>query len=64
MVRFFSASIRAASSTTEPREMLMRMPRGPSACSTAALISLLVPGPPGVTTIRVSTSRAMATRSE
>ena len=44
MVRLFSAAISAASSTTEPRDTLMRMPRGPSACSTAALISLLRAG--------------------
>src|SRR3974390_735181 len=42
MVRFFNASISAASSTTEPRAMLMKMPFGPSALSTSALIMFAV----------------------
>ena len=58
---FFKASISAGSSTTEPRDMLMTMPRGPSASSTSALTRCLVEGPPGVIRIRVSTSRAMST---
>ena len=55
--------INAGSSTTEPRAMLMRMPFGPSASSTCALIILRVSAPPGTITMRVSTSFAMATRS-
>jgi len=52
--------ISAASSTTEPRAMLMRMPSGPSALSTSALIRFLVSAPPGVITSSTSTSRAMS----
>ena len=40
--------------------MLMRMPFGPSALSTSALIMFAVAGPPGTITISVSTSRAMS----
>ena len=60
MVLSCSALISAASSTTEPRAMLMRMPSGPSASSTSALMRFLVSGPPGVMTSRMSTSRAMS----
>ena len=60
MVRFFSASISAGSSITEPRAMLMTMPLGPSALSTSALIMFCVAAPPGTMTISVSTSRAMS----
>ena len=44
MVLSLSALISAASSTTEPRAMLIRMPSGPSALSTSALIMFLVSG--------------------
>ena len=44
MMRFSaSALISAGSSTTEPRAMLIRMPSGPSASSTSALIMFAVP---------------------
>jgi hypothetical protein len=59
-VRFFRASIKAGSSTTEPRAILMTTPRGPSALSTSALIMFCVDTPPGTITISVSTSRAMS----
>src|ERR1039457_5922488 len=59
MVRFLSASIKAGSSTTEPRAMLMRIPFGPSALSTSALIMFCVAAPPGTITTSVSTSRAV-----
>ena len=41
MVLSLSASISAGSSTTEPRAMLIRMPSGPSALSTSALMRFL-----------------------
>jgi hypothetical protein len=55
-----SASIKADSSTTEPRATLTRMPLVPSAASTSALISLRVPAPPGVIRTRKSLSAASA----
>ena len=45
----FSAAISAGSSTVAPRPMLTRTPRGPSAASTRASISPLVPGGPETT---------------
>ena len=41
-----SALISAGSSTTEPRAMLIKMPSGPSASSTSALIRFCVPARP------------------
>ena len=55
-----SALIKAGSSTTEPRAMLIRMPSGPSASSTSALIMFAVAAPPGTMTSSISTSRAMS----
>ena len=40
--------------------MLIRMPFGPSASSTSALIMFAVAAPPGTMTNSVSTSRAMS----
>src|SRR5215467_10725344 len=60
MIFCCSALISAGSSTTEPRDMLMRMPSGPSDASTSALIRFLVSAPPGVMTMSTSTSRAMS----
>src|SRR5262249_43682385 len=46
MVFCCSALISAGSSTTEPRDMLMRMPSGPSAASTSPFVRFLVSPPP------------------
>ena len=49
-----SASISACSSTTLPRATLIRMPFGPSARRTSALMRCFVSAPPGVITISTS----------
>jgi hypothetical protein len=57
-----SASTKAGSSTTEPRATLMRIPSGPSASSTSALIMFRVAAPPGTMIMTTSTARAMSIR--
>ncbi|MNY22971.1 hypothetical protein D3C86_1566140 [compost metagenome] len=53
-------SIKAGSSTTEPREILMKTPRGPSASSTEALTRCRVALPPGTAAISTSLHCARA----
>ena len=58
----FSASIKAASSTTDPRLTLINVPFGPRASNTSALTILWVEGPPGVMQISASQARAISVR--
>ena len=63
MVPSCRARISAGSSATVPRPMLMKMPLGPSAFSTAASIRFRVDAVPGSTEMSRSTSFAISMRS-